>query len=402
MASSPPSSRDEFEVAIICALPKEYNAVSLVFDQFWDDYGDIYGRAAGDHNQYTTGRIGKHNVVLALLPHIGKVEAATAAASMRSSYVALKLALLVGICGAIPAGDDGEILLGDVVISKSIVQHDLGRQYPDKFVRKDTVEDSLGRQNQDVRSLLASFGTNRVIELLEQRTADFLLELQEKVAKKRRVRKDIYRYPGTTRDTLFEPTYRHRHRGLPTCICRDCSKDNDPICDEAVGQVCDELGCQESHILMRVRLQEKRELEQDGNIAAQNPALHVGSVASGDTVLKSAAHRDSIAAQEHVIAFEMEGAGIWEAVPCLVTKGVCDYADCHKNKEWQDFAAATAACAAKAILERYVQTDKNKNGAFPGQRHSARAQDGSSIPSGSHNYGAQTGINHGTINNTFY
>ncbi len=64
------------------------------------------------------------------------------------------------------------------------------------------------------------------------------------------------------------------------------------------------------------------------------------------------------AKKEKVIAFEMEGAGAWDEVPCIVVKGVCDYADCHKHKGWQNFAAATAAAAVKAILERYVQTDK--------------------------------------------
>jgi len=59
-----------------------------------------------------------------------------------------------------------------------------------------------------------------------------------------------------------------------------------------------------------------------------------------------------------VIAFEMEGAGIWDEVPSIVVKGVCDYADSHKNKDWQDYAAATAASACKAILEKYIRTDK--------------------------------------------
>jgi nucleoside phosphorylase len=43
-----------------------------------------------------------------------------------------------------------------------------------------------------------------------------------------------------------------------------------------------------------------------------------------------------------------------------VVKAVCDYADSHKNKLWQDFAAATAATAAsvtKALLERYIQRE---------------------------------------------
>jgi nucleoside phosphorylase len=53
----------------------------------------------------------------------------------------------------------------------------------------------------------------------------------------------------------------------------------------------------------------------------------------------------------------MESAGLWEDLPCIVVKGVCDYADSHKNKEWQDFAAATSASVVKALLERYIITD---------------------------------------------
>ncbi|KAL6407295.1 zinc finger protein [Ilyonectria robusta] len=69
--------------------------------------------------------------------------------------------------------------------------------------------------------------------------------------------------------------------------------------------------------------------------------------------MKSGKDRDRIAAAHNLTAFEMEGAGVWEEVPCIVVKGVCDYADSHKNKKWQDFAAATAASVARAILERY-------------------------------------------------
>ncbi|KAH8890224.1 purine and uridine phosphorylase [Thozetella sp. PMI_491] len=358
MSSTPPASRSDFEVAIICALPTEYNAVSLLFDQFWDDGGDTYQRHGGDYNHYTTGRIGKYNVVLALLPHMGKAEAASAAASMRSSYQALKLALLVGVCGGIPEAPTGEILLGDVIISKSVVQYDFGRQYPDRFTRKDTVEDNLGRPNKDIRGLLALFETDRGIELLEQRTATFLEQLQARANTKRRQGKDRYKYPGTAQDKLFAPNYRHKHRGSSACICNGCVNETDPVCTEALSMSCNDLGCEATHLEARQRLHDKTQLEQEGSLDAQQPFLHIGAVASSDTVLKSARHRDTIARQEGVIAFEMEGAGVWDEVPCIIVKGVCDYADSHKHKSWQDFAAATAASAAKAILERYIQTDK--------------------------------------------
>jgi nucleoside phosphorylase len=107
----------------------------------------------------------------------------------------------------------------------------------------------------------------------------------------------------------------------------------------------------------RARLVSKRQLEQEGCKDAQDPTIHVGRIASGDVVMKSAEHRDQIASKENIIAFEMEGAGVWEELQCIIVKGVTDYADCHKSKKWQNFAAATAASAAKALLEMYIQTD---------------------------------------------
>ena len=195
---------------------------------------------------------------------------------------------------------------------------------------------------------------------------------------------------------MFKRDYRHKHYTLPACICCKCVEDTDPICDEALGLLCDDLGCEEDQLVERQRLAIKQELEEEKNTAAQNPVLYIGAVASGDTVMRSAGHRDTIAQQENVIAFEMEGAGIWEEVPGLVVKGVSDYADCHKHKGWQDFAAATAASAAKAILERYIQTDRTQ--AAPAELPSWGSVH---IQLGDHNKGSQNGINHGTINNTF-
>lgn len=70
--------------------------------------------------------------------------------------------------------------------------------------------------------------------------------------------------------------------------------------------------------------------------------------------MRSGKRRDQIAAEASAIAFEMEGAGIWDELPCIVTKSACDYADSHKNKGWQNYTAATAASVAKAVLEKYI------------------------------------------------
>ncbi|GAB1319048.1 hypothetical protein MFIFM68171_09258 [Madurella fahalii] len=142
-----PATRQGFEIAIICALPTEADAVEGLFDRHWDDDGPSYGKAAGDPNAYSTGSLGRHNVALAHMPGMGKANAAAA-------------------------------------------------------------------------------------------TAD----------------------------------------------------------------------------------------------------------------------RDAIARQEGVIGFEMEGAGVWDSFPCVVIKGACDYADSHKTKRFQRYAAATAAACMKAFLDHWVPT----------------------------------------------
>jgi len=84
-----------------------------------------------------------------------------------------------------------------------------------------------------------------------------------------------------------------------------------------------------------------------------SPSIYIGNMGSADTVMKSAVHRDKIAEKYNLIGFEMEGAGVWDFMPSLVIKAVCDYADSHKNKLWQTYAANTAAAAAKAFLREW-------------------------------------------------
>jgi nucleoside phosphorylase len=80
--------------------------------------------------------------------------------------------------------------------------------------------------------------------------------------------------------------------------------------------------CNEQELVPRVRVSQP-----------SKPVIHFGLIASGDTVMKSGEDRDEIAARDSVIAFKMEGAGVWESFPSsLVIKGVCDGADSHKSK----------------------------------------------------------------------
>ena len=56
----------------------------------------------------------------------------------------------------------------------------------------------------------------------------------------------------------------------------------------------------------------------------------------------------------------MEAAGLMNSFPCLVIRGICDYADSHKNKRWQAYAAGTAAACAKEVLSMMPVADVAK------------------------------------------
>jgi nucleoside phosphorylase len=315
---SRPATRRDFEIAIVCALTLEADAAVAIFDRRWDDDGPPFDKAPGDPNAYSTGRIGRHNVVLAHMPGMGKGDAASVATSCRMSFPNIKLAIVTGICGAIPFTSDGvEIVLGDVIISDGVVQYDYGRQLPERFMRKDTLLDVLGRPNKEIRSLLAKLKTIHERKALQRKMALCLSALQaepELAAK----------YPGVAHDKLFKASYQHEGRGGV--------------------RICEQVGCS-GELVSRYRLG----VDQDCQ-----PAVHFGLIASGDKVMKSGEDRDNVANQANVIAFEMEGAGVWDSFPCVVIKGVCDYADSHKSKGWQRYAAATASACTKAFLEHWA------------------------------------------------
>ncbi|KAJ5195940.1 zinc finger protein [Penicillium cf. viridicatum] len=335
-----PSNRDEFEIAIICALPLEANAVLCSLDEIWYDIASTYGRARNDQNHYAFGRSGRHPVVVVTLPGMGNVQSASAAASLDMSFVSIQLVLLVGICGAVPYGPGNqEIILGDVIVSEVLVRLDFGRQYPTGFKRKDTILDGPGKPNEEILGLIQHWKSQVMAQQLHTGTMQHLIGLMQDP----RIGTE---YP-TSPDQLFAAEYIHRHH----TECVECSF-AESVCATALNTSCAELGCDQCMLIPRAR----RSGHDDQG--SPNQRIYFGTIGTADTVMKSALHRDQLAASEGIIAFEMEGAGVWDKFNCLIIKGVCDYADSHKNKNWQSYAAAVAAAVAKEVLGQYVSHDR--------------------------------------------
>lgn len=350
-----PQSRDDFEIAIICALPIERNAVEALLDEEYETVDFSYGKAAGDPNVYTIGRLSNQDVILAYMPGIGMISAAAVAATLRTSFKSIKVGIVVGICGGAPTTPSGvEILLGDVIISKSVVQIDFGWQYCNKSIRKTEAEDILGRASPEIRSQVGKAEGFLVGRRLKNKTCLFSTQICAKDGFSNSV------YPGPANDILYPADYRHRHRIQGSCVGDICKDQDGDVCDSAMQSTCEKLGCDRTLSAKRSRIQRAMGFVPDGTPLtaqdiqeAQKPSIHFGRMACGNQVMKSAQHRDRIAAEEKVIGFERESAGVWDYVPTLVIKSVCDYADSHENKQWQEYAAATAAACTKAFLEEW-------------------------------------------------
>ncbi|KJK85429.1 hypothetical protein H633G_10728 [Metarhizium anisopliae BRIP 53284] len=95
---------------------------------------------------------------------------------------------------------------------------------------------------------------------------------------------------------------------------------------------------------------EDRLFQADYEHRKTNRVVHYGGIASGNKVMKYGRKRDEIAEDLNVICFEMEAAGVMDVIDCLVIRGICDYSDSHKSKEWQNHAAVAAAAYAKGFL----------------------------------------------------
>jgi nucleoside phosphorylase len=85
-----------------------------------------------------------------------------------------------------------------------------------------------------------------------------------------------------------------------------------------------------------------------------NLAIYYGLTVSANQLMKDVLIRDKFAAEKDVLCFEMKTARLMNHFSCLVIRGVCDYSDSHKNKEWQGYAAMAAAAYAKDLFYRIV------------------------------------------------
>ncbi|KAL2834325.1 hypothetical protein BDW59DRAFT_46333 [Aspergillus cavernicola] len=306
------ASHDAYTLGWICALPLEMTAAIAMLDTT----NPQLSYPPTDQNAYTLGSIAGHDVVITCLPSgiYGTVSAATVLSQMLFTFPQIQFGVMVGIGGGVP-GERYDIRLGDVVVSKptgscsGVVQYDYG-----KAMQGGRFEQT-GSLNHPPQLLLTHMSLLQA-KMMDQKEG-LITPLMQKVLSQHPQLKGKFGCPGPDKDVLFRAIYPHDVGMGSNDTCADCDR------HEAVPRK---------------------------SRPSMEPYVHYGIIASGDQVMKDSEARDRLAQELGIICFEMEAAGLMNQLQCLVIRGICDYSDSHKNKQWQGYAALTAATYTKLLL----------------------------------------------------
>jgi hypothetical protein len=102
---------------------------------------------------------------------------------------------------------------------------------------------------------------------------------------------------------------------------------------------------------------DKRQIVERAYRRNENPKFHYDTIESANTVVKNANLREKLRRELKIICLEMKTTELIDSFPCLMIREICDYADSHKNKKWQPYAAATAAACMKVLLSAIPPQD---------------------------------------------
>ncbi|KAJ5668442.1 uncharacterized protein N7477_007012 [Penicillium maclennaniae] len=289
------SSPENYTVRLICAITTEYVAAQAFLMK-----STMAQHICRPHNKKNNilGKTRKHNVVISGLPlrEYGTSSAARVAEDMMHNFPNIHIGLMVGIGGGAP-GRKHEIRPGDIVVSTSrngqgsVIQYDYGK----------TIQGQIFQQTGD---------SNQPPTILRAAVNGHALNTSAKGIIWMMRRKESLR--------------RSRDYGTGISITHPSGKDLP--CASRCG---DDPSC----LVARPLCTEKDD----------NPAVHYALIASVNQLMEDASIWDKLAAQKDVLCFEMEAAGLMNHFPCLVIRDICEYADSHKNKNWQGYAAMVAA-----------------------------------------------------------
>ncbi|RYP26295.1 hypothetical protein DL768_011765 [Monosporascus sp. mg162] len=199
------SDPQDYYVGWICALSTEYVAAQTFLDERHEGPTFV---SPHDNNDYTLGKIGKHNVVIAVMPdgEYGTASAASVARDMLHSFHNVRIGLMVGIGGGAPS-KRGDVRLGDVVVSAprngqgGVFQYDFGKTIQDQTFQ------TTGYLNQPPVVLRTAISGLKA--QYESEGHQIEMTISDLLSKKPRLQKK-YGRPDPNTDRLYQSNFVHR------------------------------------------------------------------------------------------------------------------------------------------------------------------------------------------------
>jgi len=282
-------------IGIITALGIEYIAVMTLIESGKDKIIDGIGKCY--IGKFSATDNDNQSIVLAQAGK-GNNFSALCAEKLFHKYPSIKTCVMVGIAGGVPAPDDIErhVRLGDIVVSgeKGIVQYD--------FIKKTSKKDE---NRFPPRAPKASF--LKTAETLKREEA-------------------ISRFPWL--------------KYINDAI--QCLGENWKYPVGSSEQFQNKKG-------------EITEQPSDSTRHNNEPRIFIGTIASGNTLLKDYRIRERLRRDLSALAVEMEVSGVADAswmneIGYFSVRGICDYCDKTKNDVWQKYASVVAAAYTKALI----------------------------------------------------
>jgi nucleoside phosphorylase len=297
---------EHYTVAWIAPLEIEAQAALHMLDH---RHRGRFPMSRGDDYVFQAGGMCGHNIIIATLPagqEYGNGSAAALASQVKRFFPNLWFGLLVGVAAGLPNLSQSpplDIRLGDVLVglgkgeSAGLIAYDLGKETGQAGFQLLLSGHVLARTETVVRSAISSI-----------------------------------RLSAPNDEVVIFPYYENmKHKEHSTGTFVDPGQERDMLY-----QVDDDGN--ESPVERQRRPDNKR------------TRVWYGPIGSGDKLMKNARKRNELRDKYDLIGLEMEAAGIMNRIPVGVIRGVSDYGDEHKNKEWRPYAAAMAAAYAKAVL----------------------------------------------------
>ncbi|XP_018365253.1 PREDICTED: uncharacterized protein LOC108762666 isoform X1 [Trachymyrmex cornetzi] len=280
----------------------------------------------GESNVYTLGNIGAHRIVCTKLPTVGHTrEAMTAAGNtttrLLGTFQKVDFVFLVGVGGGVPHYTDynKHVRLGDVVISHPMP---LNKKYAYVYCESAKMNESENYHFETKEYCPPNLGLQEIAAILKKQAEN----------------------------ETFPPWQMYMKEGLQNLVNQSEHDFNAPPPES------DKL---------YMAIGERDVIEVSHPIAPQDSInkrtdrcsrIHLAPVASGRQVARDDQLRQKFASRFGALAFDAEMDAVVESIlgNCrenfIVIRGIADYKDGTRIKEWQPYAALAAASVMKAII----------------------------------------------------